>query len=58
MNNGLGWASGRKRGSVFPLGLVAMLLLRHTDLAMLLPPLIVGMLRARVTLDSRSAGSD
>jgi len=58
MNNGLGWASGRKRGLVLPLGLAAMPLLRLTDLAMLLPPLIVGMLRARVTLGPRSAGSD
>ena len=58
MNNGLGWASGRKRGSVFPVGLAAMLLLPLTDLAMLLPPLIMGMLLARVTLGSRSAGSD
>jgi len=54
----LGGLSGRKRRSVFPLGLVAMLLLRLTDLAMLLPPLIVGMLLARVTLGSCSAGSD
>jgi len=55
-------ASGMLRSKGSPIfaavPLAAMLLLPLTDLAMLLPPLIVGMLLAGVTLGSRSPASD
>jgi hypothetical protein len=53
---GLWRAKGPRIFAAVPLA--AMLLLPLTDLAMLLPPLIVGMLLARVTLGSRSAASN
>ncbi len=54
--SGLLRAKGPRSFAAVPLA--AMLLLPLTDLAMLLPPLIVGMLLVRVTLGSRSAASN
>jgi len=53
-----GLLRARGPGILATVPLAAMLLLPLTDLAMLLPPLILGMLLARVTLGSRRAVSD